>query len=156
MLAYAPPTRGAWGEPVGHFSACLPTRVEGQTAAVKIPLGQSSTEPRMPGRFAPANADQRQMLEKYLCIEEIGLGERRSETPMQASESSPSWSLGSNPELREAPQMSLVGAVEGSEGAFVLAAKLIEFKREGPALVGAPPNAADPASTQYSGESNSV
>jgi hypothetical protein len=155
VLAYAPP-RGAWGELVGHFSACLPTRVEGQTAAVKIPLGQSSTEPRMPVRFAPANADQRQMLEKYLCIEEIGLGERRSETPTQASESSPSLSLKSNPELREAPRMSLVGAVEGSEGAFVLAAKLIECTCEGPALVGAPPNTADPACTQYSGESNSV
>jgi hypothetical protein len=89
VLAYAP--RGVHGELVGHFSACLPTRVEGQTAAVKIPLGQSSTEPHMPVRFAPANADQRQMLEKYLRIEEIGVGERRSETPMQAvGPSSPS------------------------------------------------------------------
>jgi hypothetical protein len=89
VLAFAP--RGVHGELVGHFSACLPTRVEGQTAAVKIPLGQSSTEPHMPVRFAPANADQRQMLEKYLRIEEIGVGERRSETPMQAvGPSSPS------------------------------------------------------------------
>ena len=122
VLAYAPP-RGVHGELVGHFSACLPTRVEGQTAAVKIPLGQSSTEPHMPVRFAPANADQRQMLEKYLRIEEIGVGERRSETPTQAV--GPSSPSGSNPQLQEALRKSLDGAAERSEGAFVLAAKVI-------------------------------
>jgi hypothetical protein len=138
VLAYAPP-RGVHGELVGHFSACLPTRVEGHTAALKIPIGQSSTEAHMPVRFAPANADQRQMLEKYLRIEKIGLGERQAETPMRAVE--PSSPSGSNPELQEALRKSLEGAAEASEGAFVLVANVIRFTREGP---GAPPNVAVP------------
>jgi hypothetical protein len=85
VLAYvAPIAEGG----VGHFSACLPTRAEAQDAVQyrRIPLGRKSTEAHMPVRFANDADDPRQLLEEYLCVEEIP---RKSPTSTESSSAEP-------------------------------------------------------------------